>query len=213
MQKSRNGSAMIAALLLLLSHNKRYSTRLHLTQQEINIPFHSNEIITGPEPFDQHHHPSSQFSTTTSIEWSKETTTLECPSNISQWRFSIVFHIYIYSQWRSSIVFRMDSIEMFSANCTTSFLCYTTRSLSLFICVRDGNGHWTSIRYWLLKESSALAMLPLAGCELKMAGGSSFTIRHGHRLYSMLLEREELLAQFMAALDLASNAAAVNNIK
>uniref|UniRef100_A0A915PZT5 Uncharacterized protein n=1 Tax=Setaria digitata TaxID=48799 RepID=A0A915PZT5_9BILA len=54
---------------------------------------------------------------------------------------------------------------------------------------------------------SALAMLPLPGCEVKMSGERlTFTIKHMQRQYMVSVESEEAQIKWMAILDLASNA-------
>ncbi|VDN05526.1 unnamed protein product [Thelazia callipaeda] len=54
---------------------------------------------------------------------------------------------------------------------------------------------------------SALSMLPLPGCEVKMSGERfTFTIKHMHRQYIVSVENEEAQIKWMAMLDLASNA-------
>ncbi|KAM3726914.1 FYVE, RhoGEF and PH domain-containing protein [Dirofilaria immitis] len=54
---------------------------------------------------------------------------------------------------------------------------------------------------------SALAMLPLPGCEVKMSNERhTFTIKHMQRQYMVTVESEEAQIKWMAVLDLASNA-------
>ncbi|VDK60900.1 unnamed protein product [Onchocerca ochengi] len=54
---------------------------------------------------------------------------------------------------------------------------------------------------------SALAMLPLPGCEVKMSNERhTFTIKHMQRQYMICVESEEAQIKWMAVLDLASNA-------
>ncbi|CAG9534815.1 unnamed protein product [Cercopithifilaria johnstoni] len=54
---------------------------------------------------------------------------------------------------------------------------------------------------------SALAMLPLPGCEVKMNNERfTFTIKHMQRQYMVTVESEDAQIKWMAVLDLASNA-------
>uniref|UniRef100_A0A1I8EZP3 RhoGEF domain-containing protein n=2 Tax=Wuchereria bancrofti TaxID=6293 RepID=A0A1I8EZP3_WUCBA len=54
---------------------------------------------------------------------------------------------------------------------------------------------------------SALAMLPLPGCEVKMNNEQlTFTIKHMQRQYIVSVENEDAQIKWMAVLDLASNA-------
>lgn len=58
-----------------------------------------------------------------------------------------------------------------------------------------------------LQADSALAMLPLPGCEVKMSGERlTFTIKHMERQYLVTVDNEQAQIKWMAVLDLASNA-------
>lgn len=63
------------------------------------------------------------------------------------------------------------------------------------------------IIFVILQAESALAMLPLPGCEVKMNNERlTFTIKHMERQYMVSVESEQEQIKWMAVLDLASNA-------